>query len=88
MSHFPVREEYIPSRHSDEWHSRALALAPQAKSAFCAYPAPPPLHPSNKKPALMRRKQIETLKRHWPAMVHSAYAKGRLKLRLRDKSEV
>jgi len=36
----------------------------------------------------MRRKQIETLKRHWPAMVHSAYAKGRLKLRLRDKREV
>lgn len=87
MSHSQVREECIPRRHSDEWHSRSLTLAPQAQSAICAYSMAPPLHPSNKKLAAMRTNLMETLKQHRPATLLPAYVKRQLKLHLRDKRQ-
>lgn len=36
--------------------------------------------PSDKKPAVMRIEQIETLEQHRPAMLLPAYAKGQLQL--------
>ena len=47
----------------------------------------PVLHEAyfHKKPAVMRRKQIETLEKYRPAVVLPVYAKGQFKRCLKDK---